>query len=105
MSQAQYERKKRLDQKLTKAPASVRTQILRTFDRIQFATDQDFEDYLAETETNVSELNQEMADNGLAGSARKPLVGGGNGDGSVSPGIQAYIDSKSGADSLGGMKI
>lgn len=104
MSQAQYERKKRLDEKLAKAPASVRTQTLRTFDRIQFATDQDFEDYLAETETNVSALNQEIADNGLAGSARKPLVGGG-GSGGVSPGIQAYIDGKSGADGLGGMKV
>lgn len=81
-----------LESKLTDVPETFKSQKLKDFGRMNFETDEAFNEYLAEFETDVTAFNQEMADKGLAGHGR-PIMGGANKDG-VSSSVASFIAAK-----------
>ncbi len=87
-------RKETLEAKLKDAPAAIKAKTLKDFDRMQFATDEDFTAYLTETETDLSAVTQEFANKGLSGH-QSPLTGGQATEASLDADIKAW----SGADS------
>lgn len=100
-------RKQTLEAKLEKAPAKFKEKILKDFARMSFEKEEDFDSYLTETETDLTEFTQEIADQGL-GANRKPFVASTTKEG-VSTGVQAFVDSKdpkkAGTDNLGGKEV
>lgn len=57
------------------------TRAIKNFSRMEFDSDEDFEEWLAEVETDVKEYQQERADAGLSTLANNPEIGkGGKGD-------------------------
>jgi hypothetical protein len=68
-------RKTVLAAKLEKVPEKQKNIILKNFDKMQFASDEEFNGYLGEIETDVAELVQEASNQNLSGMSR-PLVGG-----------------------------
>lgn len=85
-------RLQQLEGKLTSVPEAFKAQKLKDFKRMNFETDQEFAEYLGEVETDITALNQELADKGLAGQT-KPIMGSPNKDG-VSSAVSSYIESK-----------
>lgn len=81
-----------LDGLLKDVPESFKAQKLKDFSRMSFETDESFTEYLTESETDITALNQELADKGLSSHA-KPFMGGQNKDG-ISAGVADYIASK-----------
>jgi len=74
-------------------PETFKAQKLKDFNRMNFDTDEAFNEYLSEFETDVVAFNQELADKGLAGHG-KPFMGGQNKEG-VSSSVASFITSKS----------
>lgn len=58
-------RSQTLAEKLKDAPEPFKNKILKDFSRMKFETDEDFNAYLEETETDVKEVIQSTADAGL----------------------------------------
>lgn len=85
-------RLQQLQSKLTNVPEAFKSQKLKDFKRMNFDTEEAFAEYLGEVETDITALNQELADKGLAGQT-KPIMGSPNKDG-VSSAVSSYIDSK-----------
>lgn len=81
-----------LDSKLANVPETFKAQKLKDFGRMNFETDEAFNEYLTEFETDITALNQELADKGLAGQSR-PFMGGQNKEG-VSESVADFITSK-----------
>lgn len=81
-----------LESKLVDVPESFKAQKLKDFGRMNFETDESFNEYLTEFETDITAFNQELADKGLAGHG-KPFMGGQNKDG-VSSAVASFISSK-----------
>ena len=81
-----------LESKLKEVPETFKAQKLKDFGRMNFETDEAFNEYLAEFETDITAFNQELADKGLAGQGR-PFMGGQNKEG-VSATVAEYINSK-----------
>jgi len=85
-------RLQQLEGKLTNVPEAFKSQKLKDFKRMNFDTEEAFAEYLGEVETDITALNQELADKGLAGQT-KPIMGSPNKDG-VSSAVSSYIESK-----------
>lgn len=81
-----------LEGKLVNVPETFKTQKLKDFGRMNFETDESFNEYLTEFETDITAFNQELADKGLSGHG-KPIMGGTNKEG-VSAGVASFITSK-----------
>lgn len=81
-----------LEGKLVNVPETFKAQKLKDFSRMNFDTDEAFNEYLTETETDITGFKQELADKGLSGQT-KPIMGGQNKDG-VSTGVASFIASK-----------
>lgn len=60
-------RKEELSKLLGTAPASFKNPILKSFDKISFASDEEFESYKTETVSDFKAFEQELADKGLKG--------------------------------------
>lgn len=81
-----------LEGKLKDVPETFKAQKLKDFGRMNFATDEDFNEYLTEFDTDISAFNQELADNKLAGGS-KPIFGSKDKDG-VSSAVSSFIADK-----------
>lgn len=81
-----------LDSKLVNVPDTFKAQKLKDFGRMSFDTDEAFNEYLTEFETDITAFNQELADKGLSGHG-KPFMGGQNKEG-VSSSVADFITSK-----------
>lgn len=93
-----------LEGKLENLPENYKAKVLKDFKRMSFENNESFEEYLTETEADITAFNQEMADKGL-GQQSGPLFGKANAEG-VSTGVQAYVDSKTKPESeLGGKEV
>lgn len=93
-----------LEGKLEDVPATFKAQKIKDFKRMNFDTEEAFNEYLTETESDIAAFNQEMADKGLSQQSR-PMFGKANPDG-VSKSVQDFIDSKTKPESsLGGKEV
>ena len=81
-----------LEGKLTNVPEAFKAKALKDFKRMNFENDEAFNEYLTDMETDVTALNQELADGKLAGGT-KPIFGSKGADG-VSSAVAAYIADK-----------
>lgn len=61
---------------LLKDSGSFGNRILKSFDRMKFETDEEFDDFYSEVEEDLNAYNQERADAGLANLSNPPAVGG-----------------------------
>jgi hypothetical protein len=89
-------RRELLVKELELVPESYKAKVLKDFDRMTFADNDKFNEYLNETKTDVATFTQELADKGLSGQS-KPYFGTTNQDG-VSAGVQDYIKAQAEAD-------
>lgn len=93
-----------LEGKLKDVPDTFKAQKLKDFKRMNFDSEESFAEYLTETETDLAEFSQELADKGL-GQQTKPVFGQQNKDG-VSAGVASFIESqKNPENSLGGKEL
>lgn len=87
--------------------ATFKKSVLAGFDNRTFEKDDDFENYLKDTQADVDACVQELADKGLAGFG-SPDFGGGNA-GNVDKAVEDYIKDKAqtaeGSNPLGGKKV
>lgn len=67
-------RKQALEEKLKEAPSAFKNKILKDFNRMKFESDEDFNTYLEETETDLSEAMQEESNQSL-GQQSRPFTG------------------------------
>lgn len=81
-----------LDGKLKDIPESIKTQKLKDFKRMNFESDDAFNEYLQEVDTDIVGLKQELADKGLSGQG-KPMFAGKGTDGTSSA-VASFIESK-----------
>lgn len=61
---------------LLKDSGSFGSRILKSFDRMKFETDEEFDDFYSEVEEDLKAYNQERADAGLANMGNPPATGG-----------------------------
>ena len=61
---------------LLKDSGSYGNRILKSFDRMKFETDEEFDDFYSEVEEDLKAYNQERADAGLASLGNHPAAGG-----------------------------
>lgn len=93
-----------LEGKLKDVPETFKAQKLKDFGRMNFESDDAFNEYLTEAEADISAFSQELADKGLAGQPR-PVFGAKDQTG-VSSAVKEYIDSKGeGSKALTGKEI
>ena len=64
---------------LLKDAGSYGSRILKSFDRMKFETDEEFDDFYSEVEDDLKAYNQERADAGLATLGNPPATGSGKG--------------------------
>jgi hypothetical protein len=84
--------------KLKDAPESYRTKALKDFTRMKFESDDEFTEYLTETETDYQAFVQEQSDAGLGVDAPKKAFGKTTGEKEVSPDMKQYLaESKASA--------
>lgn len=69
-------RREVLESKLKDANQTVKTKILKDFDRMSFKDDAEFDAYIAETETDLGELSKSFTETNLGQNGR-PMVGTG----------------------------
>jgi uncharacterized protein YdaT len=92
-----------IESKLNGVPDSFKAQKLKDFSRMNFDSEETFNEYLTEVETDITALTQELADKGLSGQS-KPLFGSKNQDGTSSA-VANFIASKSETNPLGGKEV
>jgi predicted NAD-dependent protein-ADP-ribosyltransferase YbiA (DUF1768 family) len=81
-----------------------KTKALKDFDRMKFETDDEFHEYLLDTEKDILAANQNVADAALGGQG-KPLFTQKN-DTGISQGVAEYVASqKTGANALSGKEV
>ena len=86
-------------------PESYKTKVLKDFGRMAFDTDDTFNEYLTETQSDLDAFNQELANNGLSQQGKPAFNQTRNKDG-VSSGVAEYIaDQKASQESLGGKEV
>ena len=68
-------RKSKLSE-LLKDSGSFGSRILKSFDRMKFETDEEFDDFYSEVEEDLKAYNQERADAGIANLGNPPATGG-----------------------------
>lgn len=66
---------------LLKDSGSYGSRILKSFDRMRFETEDEFEEFFSEVEEDLKTYNQERADQGLASLGNPPATGNGKGTG------------------------
>lgn len=71
-------RKQTLEAKLKDAPAAFKKTVLNGFAKMQFETEEEFNEFLTETEAGLNELNQDAVNNGLSGFPRPGVPAGGD---------------------------
>lgn len=100
------QRRVTLESKLTDAPEKFKSKILKDYERMNFESDDVFNEYLAETETDLTEFNQDLANQGL-GMFPKPGQGGKGKTDEVPTEVAAYINSQKpeSASNLGGKEV
>lgn len=100
-------RLQQLEGKLKDVPETFKAQKLKDFKRMNFETDESFNEYLGEVETDITALNQELANSNLAGHG-KPMFWKKEADG-VSSQVKTFIASKKEeaeqGKSLGGKEV
>lgn len=89
-----------------KTPESYKTKVLKDFNRMNFKTDEAFNEYLSETQTDLDAFNQELANNGL-GQHGKPAFNQQRNKEGISSGVADYIaDQKASQETaLGGKEV
>lgn len=100
------QRRATLEGKLKDAPEKFRSKILKDYDRMNFENDDVFNEYLTETETDLTEFNQDLANQGL-GRFPKPGQGGSGKNDEVPAEVAAFISSQKpeSANNLGGKEV
>lgn len=100
------QRRATLEGKLKDAPEKFRSKILKDYDRMNFENDDVFNEYLTETETDLTEFNQDLANQGL-GRFPKPGQGGFGKTDEVPAEVAAFINSQKpeSANNLGGKEV
>lgn len=100
------QRRATLEGKLKDAPEKFRSKILKDYDRMNFESDETFNEYLTETETDLTEFNQDLANQGL-GLFPKPGQGGKGKTDEVPAEVAAFINSQKpeSANNLGGKEV
>lgn len=86
-------RLQQLEGRLKNVPEAFKAKALKDFKRMQFDNEESFTEYLTEVDTDITALNQELADSKLAGGT-KPIFGSKGADG-VSSAVAGYIAEKS----------
>lgn len=71
-------RKQTLEAKLKDAPAAFKKTIMNGFGKMQFESDEEFNEFISETETGLAEMNQENVNSGLSGFPRPEVPAGGD---------------------------
>ena len=103
-SKVSADRRALLESTLTDVPESYKAKVLKDFDRMSFADEDSFNEYLNDTKTDVATFGQELADKGLGGQG-KPMFGTPDKDG-VSTGVASYIKEKTDeGQGLGGKEV
>lgn len=99
-------RRTTLEEKLAGSPAAFKEKVLKDFGRMSFETEETFNEYLTETETDLNKFKQELANEGLSKFGR-PFAAAESSPDSVSNATQAYLDAKAGKEgsSLGGKEV
>ena len=82
-------RKSLLEETLKDAPRAFKNKVLKDFERMNFGTDDDFTNYLTDTQTDLSAVTQEIANVGLLA---RPVPIAGSGGKSKEP-SKAELDS------------
>lgn len=86
-------------------PESYKAKVLKDFGRMSFETDEAFNEYLSETQSDFDAFNQELANNGLSQHGKPAFNQSRNKDG-ISTGVAEYIaDQKASEESLGGKEV
>lgn len=67
-------RLQQLESKLTNVPAAIKAKALKDFKRMTFETEEAFAEYLTEVDTDITALNQELAERGFE-SQSAPVFG------------------------------
>ena len=100
------QRRETLEGKLKDAPEKFKSKILKDYDRMNFETEDVFNEYLTETETDLTEFNQDLANQGL-GLFPKPGQGGKGKTDEVPAEVAAFINSQKpeSANNLGGKEV
>lgn len=83
-------RRSLLEQKIEKANPTLKAKILKDFSRMNFENEDQFTDYLTETESDVSTIVQSEINKGL--SETKPILGGGKNKDGISSSTAEYIE-------------
>lgn len=97
-------RRTQLVNELADVPESYKNKVLKDFDRMAFDTEDDYNEYLNDTKSDVANFNQELSDKGL-GTQSKPIFGTVNKEG-ISQGVQNYITEKTEeGNTLGGKEV
>ena len=94
----QTTRKDKLNKALEKAPEKIRTRYQADFERMTFKDDEDFDSYIEGLTTQSEEWSTEFAAPGKPGKTTPPK-GGGAGNQTISPELQARIDERKAATS------
>ena len=106
--QAEVSKQRRsiLEGKLQDAPEKLKIKILKDYDRMDFENDDVFAEYLTETETDLAEFNQDLANQGL-GLFPKPGQAGSGKPSDVPAAVESYIKEKQadGGSNLGGKEV
>lgn len=94
-----------LNEKLNECKdGTFKAKALKDFSRMNFESDESFNEYLTDTETDIASANQNLADSSLAAQGR-PLFAQKNEQG-VSSGVAQYLDSqKSEGNVLSGKEV
>lgn len=88
-------RKEQLAAKLENAPDAFKNKILKDFGRMKFETDDEFNDYLSETETDAADFVQEQSNAGLGvDRPTVPVVGLKAAEKEVSPLMKNYLETQ-----------
>lgn len=100
-------RKSALEEKLKEAPETYRNQILKNYDRMSFENEDSFNEYLTETETDLTEFNQELANAGLGKFPKPGRTGGGAPPEEIPADVAAFVKSmdETGGSNLGGKEV
>lgn len=83
-------RKSILEAKLKDAAPSVKAKILKDFQRMSFEKDEDFDSYLAETEADLTALNQEFVNQGFSNGHVPQVAGAGATEKAIEADIAAW---------------
>ena len=87
-------RRNKLKNKLEGTPDKFKSKILKDFERMGFEKDEDFENYLTETETDIADIKQDLSNQGLRGigTPKESTQPGNNGSAPNSSIINGIVD-------------